>query len=460
MRKEIGLEQSYYKITLKKVYFLTMLFSILGTYLYFANDIVIYLTKQKNEVILRVTAPYESSNNIFYAIDKSEINTTDKNMIQIAGWAFVSALNSNEKRKIKLVLSGTRNTYECNTLLSFRKDVTSGMDDQINEVNKENDNLGMMAYFSALNMKDDIYQLGIYVQENEKESGFTNTNIYFIKNRGQLQRYYGQVVENMKLDTGKDIVYTLDKFTRDENNNEFSILRGAIIKKGFDTTKQKVYIQLQNEQGDLFTYSTVPYENSTFESFYNNKKYANAGFMCAIPNEALKEGAYVVSVALKTDELKFAPYTVNRIYSKDKVGNGTIKRKINEDIKVEITDKITSAIDSIQLQEDKLYISGWIIEENQSSFAGEVLVQLINEKDKDIQFFTADSIFRPDISQAYNMDIDYLNSGFECKVPLDYIKEGKYSVNVILYSGDYKKSQLQTAISYKENEISIERNIE
>ncbi len=456
MKKDIRFGKVYFRINFKKICVLLVLFSILGVYLYFANIITIHLTKQKNEVIIHVTKPYQPFNNIIYAIDKFEINATDKNMIQITGWAFISALDSNESRKVKLVLSGTHNTYECDALLSFRKDIIDGMDDKINEINRDNDNLGMLAYFSALNLKEDIYQLGIYVQENEKEWGFTHTDIYFIKDKGQLHRYYGQIVENMIVDTNEDIIYILDELRVDESNNEFDVIKGAIIKKGLDTTKQEVYVQLQNNQGDLFTYSTIPYNNNTFEEFYNDNKYANAGFMCAIPKKVLKEGEYTVDVILQTDLQQVAPYKTYISYDKNGERLKEESKIIKKDISIETVDKMITSIDSIQMKEKELYIGGWTIEEDKSTFGRKVLIQLINEADKSVQFFTSKNILRPDIAQAYSMSIGYLNSGFECRIPIEYIKEGKYGVGIIIGSEGYKRSPLQTKINYNENKVSIE----
>lgn len=145
---------------------LILLFLTWGLYLVNANRLVLSLNPQITAVE-EINGDFSEYRKLEVYLDYS-INFYDDLLKQISvkGWAFCPTNAENNEKKIGLILKSLKETYYIPADIYNRIDVKSKFGDLT-----QKDNHGFDIRFSAINIKNGIYDFYLYDQENSTDYG-------------------------------------------------------------------------------------------------------------------------------------------------------------------------------------------------------------------------------------------------------------------------------------------------
>ena len=133
------------------------------------SDLNYWLSKENREVTVLLNKGYETGK--FF------------DTFILYGGAFCEreeGTSGNKARTIHVILSSDSNTYVSEAINVIRVDVFTKFKDSKKMYNGE---VGFQAEFSTIAMKDGIYDLYIYVKENDDIYGINNTGLKYIRDK-------------------------------------------------------------------------------------------------------------------------------------------------------------------------------------------------------------------------------------------------------------------------------------
>lgn len=153
-------------------------------YLWAANDLVLMLTSE-NKVEKILFSELSSNTEVIANVGDCEYlgGLLEKNYFK--GWAFGETEYDNSDKKISLIFKkqDSDECYMVTTLPQTRPDVYGVYRDKKNIYNDKN---GLECQFSTIKIEDGIYDLYVYVYENEHSYGLYNTNTKYQKGKKGL----------------------------------------------------------------------------------------------------------------------------------------------------------------------------------------------------------------------------------------------------------------------------------
>jgi len=233
--------------------------------------------------------------------------------ITVSGWAFAATTEENVDRKTYLIFQGDSASYQYEIKIPEGKDtlfydmfiyrgpaITAllGLDNP-------NPALGFAGEFSTLGMADGEYELYLACWETETTSGVKGTGIHIRKMGATVERIDKAPEETVKLISEEKTV------TQDERcascldlaqaQGDTVKISGWAFVKGLDSTKQVLYLECLNENGQNQCYGTSQYDRPGFVELFDDANCGYAGFDACLPLAAINEDGQRVRILLENE---------------------------------------------------------------------------------------------------------------------------------------------------------------
>lgn len=245
------------------------------------TPIIVKFTSNKMQPISNSIKP--TGDEVFYALDEFTISEKLTMDTYLTGWAFVETEEENQDKKVKLIFSSEKQSYEVETELRERKDIASVLINQ----NVPKQKVGIIAYFSPLNLKNGIYELYISVYENEKAYGIVDTNRTFIKNYRVFREIIAgeeqPIKDFIKAKPTKELKYYFDKIELEQDDY---LINGWAFIENQNTVNNKIFLEIYPLNGTPKIYSTNKVERVDVSEYFQNENYNWSGFTAKIPKNA------------------------------------------------------------------------------------------------------------------------------------------------------------------------------
>jgi len=267
---------------------------ILIVYLLSANYIFNVLIKADKEARLaNITLPTQT-NDIKFAIDKTEILKLKwKDALFIQGWVFTENVKE-EKRDVYLVLTSGDKTY----VFKIEKDSINRPDvSAAFHLAGGIHHHGFEAYIPIYRLKDKAWQIGFVIEDETGKHYFNSNKSLRISNDSVLIGNYkpvplpvsNQVTLNLQ-GSVKEVSYNFDNVNK---TGEYLTVQGWGFLKGMNTSLLKSYILLRNKDNVTVYDADLQIRKDVTVCF---SKYElnldSTGFFARIPIGNLKKGKY------------------------------------------------------------------------------------------------------------------------------------------------------------------------
>lgn len=201
-------------------------------WLIFANDIVIKVsgveTVEKSDV-----NDFLQKDGIYFNFDTIDENNDILETVLLDGWAFVETVDNNDNREIKVIIENEKHSYEITMKDVYtyeRNDVETAY---VNKKIGNNKRVGFHYEFSTLQIKNGVYNIYIYVWENEENYGIADTGIQVKKDGASFKIYTPE--ENSNKNKRNILVrglnYIMNKCYALANNYGLAIILFTLISK-------------------------------------------------------------------------------------------------------------------------------------------------------------------------------------------------------------------------------------
>lgn len=159
---------------------------VFAVYLFLANDIIL-LFDHDDKIAQRSFDELQSNTEAYVSLDNCENLGGLLEKVYFQGWAFCETSYDNTDKKISLVFkkADSSKCYVIETQPQLRPDVYGVYRDS-----KEiwNGMTGVECQFSTVKMKEGLYDMYVYVWENEHSYGLYDSQIQFRKDAAGLTR--------------------------------------------------------------------------------------------------------------------------------------------------------------------------------------------------------------------------------------------------------------------------------
>lgn len=269
----------------KIIYFILGLF-LVATFMSL-NDIVSLFFGKESRLKKADFDDYANAGTAYALINDPDIMTDDiKERIYCSGWAFVETDERNDEKWGTMILKGRNHCYRTSDL-SFR--ISSVQDDAVgwkNICGRENN---YAITFSTVQLPDDVYEIYIYLEENENTKGIVDTGAGFRKNGIHMESFTDMEfcdtpdleVMEVGFDHGWWDIYQEDTHLR---------IQGWQIKEGIPSEEFTYYVVFEGENGKTVT-AKMPSKNHIGLGEDYGMEYVTSGFIGCIDYDQLPDAS-------------------------------------------------------------------------------------------------------------------------------------------------------------------------
>lgn len=392
-----------------------------------------------------------STTDVVVAIDSISIGEDIFQTCMLAGWAVGSSGTDNINRHTKYIFTSGANTYSVEAELNERPDIRSIFASTLPE-NSTYD-LGAIAAFTPITMKDGVYDLYVYCQENTQDYGISYTGKRFLKAGKSFSEYIFQSEEIQSI-TAKELLTNsaVDDVQIADNMLEIS---GWGYIDNMDCMQQKVYVQLDNGTAQK-TYTTEKIDRPDVAKGFGNQQYTLSGYRTKISLEDLVAGTYQLGLLVKNgDTIAGTIKGTVQIDEDGDVSYTTAKDIIKtfESEKVENLiaqeDLVYSSVDLVSNNNTMLEIVGWGFIENMDCSQQTVYVKLNGGTGSGT--YTTEQKIRSDVAEGYKNE-QYAASGYSAEIPLKQLGAGSYQLELFVKNGDTIASAIKGTVRIAEDD--------
>ncbi len=236
---------------------------------------------------------YTSTTDVYYSIGSLDIIQFN-GQSYFDGWAFASNSHPNDDRNMKLILSSNEHTY------SLQIDDMYARQDVVNEYKNEyfhTSDVGFRAIFYTFFIPDGIYDLYMYVWENETNYGIVKTKQQFEKKGKDF--FEIDATENTPItltelppSDGVTELFSIDSILKNENTYNFY---GWIANDNLDSSEQKITLVAESGDGEITQFELNQMERTDVAEFFNTDKYLHSGYSATISTEYFLDDEYTLT---------------------------------------------------------------------------------------------------------------------------------------------------------------------
>lgn len=222
----------------------------------------------------------------YYLMNDLEIVEGDlKESINCSGWVFAETEEPNDDKRGYLILKGRKNSYITSELAfkwsSIQYDVPEWKKIQgiYNDYNVS---------FSTVSLPNDIYEIYIYVEENENAKGIADTGHGFIKNGVHVMSFTD--VEMMNVPEISTISETFDNgwmgFTW---NDTYVEVHGWHIKEDIASDRMTYYAVFVGDNEKTLSFKMPSVHHVALAAELGSTQYISSGYVGCVMNEKLPD---------------------------------------------------------------------------------------------------------------------------------------------------------------------------
>lgn len=271
---------------------------VFSFYLIFANNIIAAFSNQIIPEKIDITK-LTITHNAYKSIDFLKTYNNTFQEFACNGWVFSETEEDNSHKFIKVVLRGKNQSYIADTSITSRE-----LQQAFPKLKIKNKNHGFGTKFSTITMEPGIYELMIYVWENEKTSGLARSGLKIEVYNSRFNQYFPSQIKNIKdAIPSEKIRFSITSIPNKDQKTV--LLRGWGFIEDISTQFQNVFVEITTQEGELVTFDTVSYDRPDTSEYYKNRLYFYCGFEVTIPAEILENSnQYVVNIIIENEGQK------------------------------------------------------------------------------------------------------------------------------------------------------------
>lgn len=449
---------------MKKKYVWSCVMVPLFAVIFFAlNQIVVSFFESSYQVHKVDFEDFSSLGTAYVYMNELEYNLEDniQELLMCSGWGFAETnIESAETKELRLLFKGKKNTF-----ISEPADMrfsTIEWTQDWKKIFSSNNNFGI--YVSTVNLPNDIYDIYVYINENEHNKGIANTGKSFKKEGVRLYEYTaGEIVDIVPPETATQ------KFST--GWFEISYENGCVRAEGWEAKEQieseKIcyLISYVGDNGKIVTIKVPNIFRMNIAEHLGDVKYMGSGFEGSLSREQLPdESGYIYVLGEYAEQLFVSNgYRYNIAETiQDNVASVILVDSwfaplAEESVTANQERVVQSDINDISLSEDGKCINiwGWIFAENQNSDMQTVYLEQTNDSGEIVQYYTQ-SVARADVAEVFENSF-YYNSGFTLSIPEKYMADGTWNIKILVQNGDQIWSSVEYIANRQENTIVFGR---
>ncbi len=288
-----------------------MVFIIFIGWLVFSTPILLKVNDIANVQNVDATL-YPAKNTVRFSYAAPEILNDFFHTVFLRGYAYVSTQGSSTNRKVSLLLQSRTSgeLYEVDCIINSGEGFDGFLITNKNTWQKRfpediipEEQVGFVAYFSTLNLPDDVYDTFIYCAENEINYGIADIGVVFEKKNKQFKNvdWTSKSIAIPSQIAGDQLpVFWLDQIEINAENIE---AYGWSFVQGETTEAQKAFLRFHNpETGEVKVYSSLQSTRMDIANRFGNSIYQMCGMNLTIPKEEISNGIWEVSSIIETQE--------------------------------------------------------------------------------------------------------------------------------------------------------------
>lgn len=359
--------------------------------------------------------------------------------VTISGFAFGDGEQDEAYRTVSLIFKGKTDAYEMRfedpkdpqqfNLFVIRNDVAQAFPQRGLEKRK----VGFIGDFSTISMRDGIYRVYVFCQENEENYGLAATEIWVEKKGDSFSEVVmlSDKAEQLTVTETIPATWHIDTFKRDGDRIKVS---GWAFVDGLSCDTQTVYLQITDSTGESVTYKSEYYLKPSVSDVYHGD-YDRSGFQAGFQADDLSEGECTLRLLIQNGQEVFGTNKYRFYKSESNVDKINLadddwrSAELTQLIEMTSTQPIVQWIDGASIVDGALVLNGWAFMENLSSDSQRVYLEFSDSHGQVFQYITR-AEERSDVAEAYG-DL-YLNSGFQARIFASDISNGEWVLRVLV----------------------------
>lgn len=387
---------------------------------------------------------YHSNSRATYSIETIETYEDLKESFCLSGWAFCETERDNPEKTITIILKGRNKTYSFTEEALIRRDVRNAF----SNLKLPSMRLGMEINVSTLEVKDDIYDLYLYVWENEENYGLVRTGIKVEKSRDYFDIYRpGKVSVSDQEFVEDEHVKCVVNIEDGDSNDAVLKLNGWGFIEDADMQECDLYLVLVDDQNRKTFYETNMCNRLDVAKHFQDERYALSGWSTVIENLPDAASAYTYTVAVKKDGIyHVSPIRVAVVPPSAQETTVWQSEVVNLANQATAEKTIQNNMESFTVEGGMLCVIGWGFQP-ELDCAGQSVYLSINGAT-----YTTQSNARPDVAEAFENE-NYTMSGYRALIPMEDIPERESEIRLLVENGGELYSSASITVIRKGDNI-------
>lgn len=276
---------------------LAILFSLFIICAFLNNIIALFLDKEMQLHKINFS-DYDYDTHVFLYMNPFEYYEDDNlfETIRCTGWAFIPSLDDNADKHTFLILKGRKGCYITSDCGGFYDDIHTTLKEWKNIPGSFNQ---FLANFSTINLPDDIYDIYIYIEANEKIKGISQTNYAFKKEGIHLYNYapHCSILTNFSIPETENS--TVNGWMTVTCESEYVQVSGWATLDSISPEDTKYYVLFRGNNGSSVTVEAIKTCRTDVVHALNDPLYTESGYCCGIEIKELPDSAGTVSLIIQ-----------------------------------------------------------------------------------------------------------------------------------------------------------------
>lgn len=244
----------------------------------------------------KVNGTFIESSAVRGRLDSATISDND---IVFSGWSYEEGIDSATQQVYLNIQSDDVNIYY-STLPVLRTDVA---------VFYENDLYQMSGFSTGVSLKDFPSDESVVTLMLENNGKLYQVKSYLLKINDGVATFEEASKASTRINAlpnqiVQDVILHGDLNSAEFINNNLK-LRGWICAEGLNSNEQSVYIQLLNQNSEVY-YTTVKAERPDVADYLQDDRYILSGYVSDIPFENCEDGEWDIIVWLETEKERYS----------------------------------------------------------------------------------------------------------------------------------------------------------
>lgn len=295
----------------KKAFFLHGIILAVFCALFFSSTSIVLFFGSKSASFKKGNLEnFPAKDAVFFLLNPLSASEDILESIELTGWAFCRTSSDNSNKNISLLLVSSSDVYYTTISPINRIDLAISLNESYGDVYGANH---LLSYpISTLSVPPGVYDVYLYVWENESNYGLINTKQKYVKDHKRFYQYMPQIISSVDSVESPDIKCSLNT-----KSDEVSVkFWGWAIQEETDAQTQDVILEFFTESGEKITYETTKQPRYDVGLSFHNDLYNLSGFELTLPFSELPNNIHEIRVVLIGDKnLRYArnfPFSLNK----------------------------------------------------------------------------------------------------------------------------------------------------